>query len=75
VIPGYTFELEQETIDKSWRGANLRVFYPGLFLGELPSAISGSVRLEVGARVSHRASRAISRRGFTRNSSRRAGGV
>lgn len=48
-VPGCTIELEQETIDKSWRGANLRVVYPGLFLGELPSAISGNVRLEVGS--------------------------
>jgi hypothetical protein len=48
-IPGCTIEIEQETIDKSWRGANLRVLYPGLFLGELPSAISGNVRLEVGS--------------------------
>ncbi|HET9931417.1 MAG TPA: nucleotidyl transferase AbiEii/AbiGii toxin family protein [Polyangiaceae bacterium] len=49
VVPGCTVEIEQETIDKSWRGANLRVLYPGLFLGELPSAISGNVRLEVGS--------------------------
>ena len=48
-VPGCTNELEQETIDKSWRGANLRVLYPGLFPGELPSAISGNVRLEVGS--------------------------
>jgi Nucleotidyl transferase AbiEii toxin, Type IV TA system len=48
-VPGCTIEIERETIDKSWRGANLRVLYPGLFLGELPSAISGNVRLEVGS--------------------------
>lgn len=48
-VPGCTIEIDQETIDKSWRGANLRVLYPGLFLGELPSAISGNVRLEVGS--------------------------
>jgi hypothetical protein len=48
-VPGCTIELEQETIDKSWRGANLRMLYPGLFRGELPSAISGNVRLEVGS--------------------------
>lgn len=48
-VPGCTIEIEQETIDKSWRGANLRVLYPGLFLGELPSAISGHVRLEIGS--------------------------
>lgn len=52
VVPSCTIELEQDTIDKSWRSANLRVLYPGLFLGELPAAISGNVRLEVGtARV------------------------
>jgi hypothetical protein len=48
-VPGCTLEIDQETIDKSWRGANLRVLYPGLFLGELPSTISGNVRLEVGS--------------------------
>lgn len=48
-VPGCTIEIDQETIDKSWRGANLRVLYPGSFLGELPSAISGNVRLEVGS--------------------------
>lgn len=49
MVPGCAVELEQETIDKSWRGANVRVLYPGMFLDELPSAISGNVRLEVGS--------------------------
>ncbi len=48
-VPDCTIELEQDTIDRSWRSANLRVVYPGLFLGELPAAVSGSVRLEVGS--------------------------
>lgn len=49
VVPGCSVELELDTLDKSWRGANLRVLYPGLFLNELPGAISGNVRLEVGS--------------------------
>jgi hypothetical protein len=48
-VPHCTVELDVNTIDKSWRGASLRVLYPGLFLGELPPAIFGSIRLEVGS--------------------------
>ena len=59
-VPGCTIELEQETIDKAWRGVNLRVLYPGLFLSELPSTISGNIRLEVGsARVTPHVARAL----------------
>ena len=48
-VPNCSVELELDTVDKSWRSANLRLFYPRLLLDELPEAISGNVRLEVGS--------------------------
>jgi len=60
VVPSCTVDLEQDTIDKAWRGANIRVLYPGLYLGELPGMISGNVRLEVGsARVTPHVARDV----------------
>ncbi|AKU92614.1 nucleotidyl transferase AbiEii/AbiGii toxin family protein [Vulgatibacter incomptus] len=49
VVPSCKVELDQETADKTWRGANFLVLYPGLYSNELPGMISSHVRLEVGS--------------------------
>jgi hypothetical protein len=41
--------LDPDKIDQTWRGADLRVTYPGRHLGELPPVLSPFVRLEVGS--------------------------
>jgi hypothetical protein len=41
--------LETNLIDKSWRGANLRVHYPGRFLTKLAEVVKPFVLLEVGS--------------------------
>lgn len=48
VVPGAEVSLDPDTIDKSWRGANLRVSYPGRHLADL-GVMSRFVRLEVGS--------------------------
>jgi hypothetical protein len=48
-VPGATVELDLDSIDKAWRGANLRVVYPGRHLGDLQGVLSPFVRLEVGS--------------------------
>ena len=50
-VPGATVALDPDMIDRSWRGANLRVTYPGRHLAD-PGVMAPFVRLEVGnARV------------------------
>lgn len=48
-IPGARVELEPDSADKSWRGANLRVLYPGQFLADLAGVMKPFVLLEVGS--------------------------
>jgi hypothetical protein len=48
-VPGATVELDLDSIDRKWRGANLRVLYPGRHLGDLQGVLSPFVRLEVGS--------------------------
>lgn len=48
-VPGATVELDLDNVDKKWRGANLRVRYPGHHLGDLQGVLAPFVRLEVGS--------------------------
>jgi hypothetical protein len=60
VVPHATVTLEPSA-DGSWRGANLRVTYPGRHLGDLAGVLRPFVLLEVGnARVTPAVTRALS---------------
>ncbi len=48
-IPGARVELEPDSADRSWRGANLRVLYPGQFIADLAGIMKPFVLLEVGS--------------------------
>jgi hypothetical protein len=48
VVPGAQVSLDRDAIDRSWRGANLRVTYPGRHLADL-GVMAPFVRLEVGS--------------------------
>ncbi len=48
-VPDCSVDLDDEAIDKAWRGASFRVSYPSLYPGELPPEVSGHVLLEVGS--------------------------
>jgi hypothetical protein len=51
-VAGARFAFDPDSIDKSWRSADILVHYPGRHLEELGGALSPFVRLEVGnARV------------------------
>jgi hypothetical protein len=47
-VPGAKVALDPDPVDKAWRGANIRVTYPGRHLGDL-GVLSPFVRLEVGS--------------------------
>lgn len=38
--------LAAESIDNAWRGASLRVAYPGVYPGELPPEVSAPRRVD-----------------------------
>ncbi|MGQ0505283.1 MAG: nucleotidyl transferase AbiEii/AbiGii toxin family protein [Myxococcaceae bacterium] len=48
-IPGAQLALDPDTIDKTWRGANIRVTYPGRHLGDLKGVMRPFVQLEIGS--------------------------
>lgn len=51
VVPGARVALDSDVVDSTWRGANIRVTYPGRYLADL-GVMTPFVRLEVGnARV------------------------
>ena len=59
-LEGMTIELDESSMGKDARGANLRVRYPGVHLTKLPGAVSPFILLEVGdARVHPSSSRQI----------------
>jgi hypothetical protein len=47
-VPGAKVALDPDPIDKAWRGADIRVTYPGYHLGDL-GILAPFVRLEVGS--------------------------
>ena len=47
-VPGATVALDPDPVDKAWRGANVRVSYPGRHIGDL-GVMAPFVRLEVGS--------------------------
>lgn len=49
VVPGCQVALDPDSVDKSWRGADLHVRYPGRHLEDLHPSMSPFVRLEVGS--------------------------
>jgi hypothetical protein len=49
VVPGAKVALDLESADKSWRGADVLVTYPGQYLSDLYGVMSPFVRLEVGS--------------------------
>lgn len=48
-VPGARVALDHESVDRLWRGANLRVTYPGRYLTDLPGTLRPFVQLEVGS--------------------------
>lgn len=48
-VPGARVTIDPNTVDKTWRGADLQVIYPGRHLADLGKAMSPFVRLEVGS--------------------------
>jgi hypothetical protein len=60
-VPHATIALEAQEADATWRGANLRVLYPGRHLGDLEGVLRPFVLLEVGsARVAPAVERSLS---------------
>jgi len=52
VVPGARIVLDPDSVDKTWRGADIQVHYPARHLVDLGGAMSPFIRLEVGnARV------------------------
>ncbi len=49
VVPGAHVALDPDTVDKSWRSANLHVTYPGRFVHQLGDVFRPFVLLEVGS--------------------------
>jgi hypothetical protein len=48
-IPAAQVALDSDGLDKAWRGANLRVTYPGKHMADLQGAMTPFVLLEVGS--------------------------
>jgi Nucleotidyl transferase AbiEii toxin, Type IV TA system len=49
VVPAARVALDADSTDKAWRGANLRVTYPGRHMADLHGAMRPFVLLEVGS--------------------------
>ncbi len=48
-VPGAQVALDPDTTDKTWRGANIRVTYPGRHLADVKGVMTPFVLLEVGS--------------------------
>jgi hypothetical protein len=48
-VPGARVALDPDSVDKTWRGADIQVRYPGRHFADLGGAMAPFVRLEVGS--------------------------